>query len=165
MTDTISDVMGGAFAREDDATTDETMTPRQAADKAARYYALKTGVRYVLPATGETFSEAEIERETKALRDELMAYIEDVLQGDPIMVEGQPDLMRQHPETEDVDVPAIFDHAPDVFAALLAARQLKVNAKDARKVPNPAQVMAFNRYTHRLGGTPRLVFDKRGVVR
>ena len=139
------------------------MTPRQAADKAARYYALKTGVRYVLPATGETFSEAEIERELKDLNAELKAYIEDVLGGEPIVVEGQPDLLRQHPETEDVDVPALYDQAPDVFAALLVARQLKVNAKDARKVLDPVQVMTFNGFAHKLGGTPRLVFDKRGA--
>ena len=140
-------------------TTDIELTPKQAADLAVRYDLLKNGLVSVDPATGERFTPDELERETKAINEKLKAYIEHT--GEPISVEGLPDLKLQSRSEDTLDLSALQEHEPDIFYLLVSANQLKVNVKKAREVLNPEQVMRFNKAVIPGADATALVFDRK----
>lgn len=106
------------------------ITPREAADAADRYHALKQA-NYVT-SDGDVLTAAEYKRETDQLNAYLKKYL-DENQGEPFHVEGVGTLRLQVRSTDVYDITALDDMA---FARSRELGALQINAavmKDAIK--------------------------------
>ena len=122
------------------------LTPKQAAEKAVAYRNLKE-------------VEAQLGTELDALKAELKAYIEDT--GEPISVEGQPDLIIQERSTAWTwDVESLAKNEPTEYARLLSHGGITVNKSVADGLAKAGLVTNTYKRYGTAGSTSALMFRK-----
>lgn len=131
------------------------LTPKQAADLARQYWQLKQA-RWVTD-DGEILTQDQMAKRTRQLNEQLKAHIqrEGVLD-----VEGIPPLMVQERSTETIDILSLAEYDRATFDQLLHANGLLPNMEVVKGLERANLIGKVRRMP--VGGTPALVFDKRG---
>jgi len=135
------------------------MTPAEAAEMAVRYHQLKNPVRVVLD-DGEAMTVADHERETAVLNKRLREHIEET--GEPISVEGLPDLFMQPSSAYWYRLDAMIRENPELVDELVRLQAIDIKRSLTGPLQKAGLLAGLSKYEVAGHGTGRLTFDKRG---
>lgn len=146
----------GAFMDGTKELADELALPHSAyVDMAAEYWRRKNPADVIL-TDGERCGYIDNERAAKRLNEVLKQYIEE---HGPIQAEGLAPLMLQQSTSKTVDVKSLAEHDPRTLARLLDLGCLRVDMAALEAAEKAGLITGVPKMP--IGGTPRLVFDRR----